>query len=94
MKYKLEPIGKVLENLELKPKKSFGQNFIFDLNLTEKITRSAGKLESFDVLEIGPGVGSLTRSILNLGARKVVVIEKDKRLIPALNELKSFYPKK
>lgn len=72
-------------------KKSLGQNFILDKNFTDKIARSAGDLTDYEVLEIGPGPGSLTRSILDAGAKKLTVIEMDERCIAALNELKEFY---
>ncbi|MEL0128883.1 MAG: 16S rRNA (adenine(1518)-N(6)/adenine(1519)-N(6))-dimethyltransferase RsmA, partial [Paracoccaceae bacterium] len=69
-----------------------GQNFIFDLNLTSKIARSAGNLTDFEILEIGPGPGGLTRGLLSEGAQKIVAIEKDPRCILALKELQQFYP--
>lgn len=75
----------------LNAKKSLGQNFIFDSNLTDKIARSAGDLSTFEVLEIGPGPGGLTKSILKYHPKKLVVIERDPRFITALLEIKSFY---
>jgi len=69
-----------------------GQNFIFDLNLTSKIARSAGNLTDFEILEIGPGPGGLTRGLLSEGAQKIVAIEKDPRCILALKELQQLYP--
>lgn len=72
-------------------KKSLGQNFILDKNFTDKIARAAGDLTNYEVLEVGPGPGSLTRSILDVGAKKLTVIEMDERCIEALNELKEFY---
>ena len=72
--------------------KSLGQNFIFDLNLTSKIARSAGNLIDFEILEIGPGPGGLTRGLLSEGAQKIVAIEKDPRCILALKELQNHYP--
>ena len=71
-----------------------GQNFIFDLNLTSKIARSAGDLTKFEILEIGPGPGGLTRGLLSEGASKIVAIEKDKRCILALKEIQNHYPGK
>ena len=79
---------------KFKAKKSLGQNFIFDSNITEKIVRSAGDLRKYDVLEIGPGHGILTRSILESGARRVVVIEKDSRFLKVLEKLKGDYPER
>ena len=84
---KLPPLKDVISKHKLSAKKSLGQNFLLDLNLTSKIARYAGNLEQSDVLEIGPGPGGLTRSLLNEGARKVVAIEKDTRCIAALEEV-------
>ena len=89
---KLPPLKDVISNYELRAKKSLGQNFLLDLNLTSKIARYPGSLEQYDVLEIGPGPGGLTRSLLNEGARKVVAIEKDKRCLAALEEIRAVYP--
>ncbi len=75
----------------LDAKKSLGQNFILDKNFTDKIVKSCGDLSNFEVLEIGPGPGSLTRSILDAGVKKLIVIEKDQRCLEALKELKDFY---
>ena len=91
-KHELEKISKVISNFKLKPKKSLSQNFLLDLNLTKKISESVDNLESCDVLEIGPGPGALTRSLLSLGARKVVVIEKDGQFLEPLQEISNFYP--
>ena len=86
---KLPPLKDVISKHKLSAKKSLGQNFLLDLNLTSKIARYAGNLEQSDVLEIGPGPGGLTRSLLNEGARKVVAIEKDTRCIAALEEVQT-----
>ena len=86
---KLPPLKDVISKHKLSAKKSLGQNFLLDLNLTSKIARYAGNLEQSDVLEIGPGPGGLTRSLLNEGARKVVAIEKDTRCIAALKEVQT-----
>ena len=88
----LPPLKDVISKYEIRAKKSLGQNFLLDLNLTSKIARYAGNLKQSDVLEIGPGPGGLTRSLLNEGARQVVSIEKDKRCIAALEEVQSFFP--
>ena len=90
----LPPLKDVISKHKLSAKKSLGQNFLFDLNLTSKIARYAGNLEQSDVLEIGPGPGGLTRSLLNEGARKVVAIEKDTRCIAALEEIQTQFPGK
>jgi 16S rRNA (adenine1518-N6/adenine1519-N6)-dimethyltransferase len=74
------------------PRKSLGQNFLLDLNLTDRIARAAGPLERVTVVEIGPGPGALTRSLLGAGARRIVAIERDERCLGALGELGEFYP--
>ena len=89
---KLPPLKDVISRHQLRAKKSLGQNFLLDLNLTAKIARYAGNLNQFDILEIGPGPGGLTRSLLNEGARKVVAIEKDSRCIEALEEIQATFP--
>lgn len=83
--------SQLIKKYGLDAKKSLGQNFILDKNFTDKIAKSAGDLSDFEVLEIGPGPGSLTRSILDAGVKKLTVIEKDERCILALQELKTFY---
>ena len=88
----LPPLRDVIASHKLSAKKSLGQNFLLDLNLTAKIARKAGDLANCDVLEIGPGPGGLTRSLLAEGARKVLAIEKDRRCLPALKEIQAAYP--
>ncbi|MGI9388998.1 MAG: 16S rRNA (adenine(1518)-N(6)/adenine(1519)-N(6))-dimethyltransferase RsmA [Boseongicola sp.] len=88
----LPPLRDVIARHGLSAKKSLGQNYILDLNLTAKIARAAGDLSKVDVLEIGPGPGGLTRGLLAEGARRVVAVEKDRRCIPALNEVAKAYP--
>lgn len=83
----LPPLREVIAEHELNAKKSLGQNFLLDLNLTSKIARQAGDLTQCDVLEIGPGPGGLTRGLLLEGARKVLAIERDERLRPALAQI-------
>ena len=82
----LLPIRQIVEKYNLAADKKLGQNFLFDLNITDKIARSAGSLENVTVVEVGPGPGALTRSILAAGAKKVIAIEKDTRCINALND--------
>lgn len=89
----LPPLREVIERFGLQPKKSLGQNFLFDLNLTTKIARIAGDLTNKPVLEIGPGPGGLTRALLAQGA-KVTVIERDRRCLGALQEISDYYPGK
>jgi 16S rRNA (adenine1518-N6/adenine1519-N6)-dimethyltransferase len=88
----LPPLRDVIATHGLSARKSLGQNFLLDLNLTSKIARQAGELETCDVLEIGPGPGGLTRGLLAQGARRVLAIEKDSRCIAALNEIAQAYP--
>jgi 16S rRNA (adenine1518-N6/adenine1519-N6)-dimethyltransferase len=88
----LPPLREVIATHGLSAKKSLGQNFLLDLNLTAKIARSAGDLTGADVLEIGPGPGGLTRGLLAEGARKVLAVEKDARCLPALQEIAAAYP--
>lgn len=88
----LPPLSEVIENHGLSARKSLGQNFLLDLNLTAKIARQAGDLSECDVLEIGPGPGGLTRGLLSEGARRVLAIEKDIRCMPALEEISAAYP--
>ncbi|MGR3661459.1 MAG: 16S rRNA (adenine(1518)-N(6)/adenine(1519)-N(6))-dimethyltransferase RsmA [Paracoccaceae bacterium] len=88
----LPPLREVIAKHDLAPKKSLGQNFLLDLNLTAKIARFAGDLSNSDILEIGPGPGGLTRGLLAEGARKILAIEKDPRCIPALAEIQAAYP--
>ena len=89
---KLPPLKDVISRHQLRAKKSLGQHFLLDVNLTSKIARYAGNLDQFDILEIGPGPGGLTRSLLHGGARKVVAIEKDSRCIEALEEIQARFP--
>ena len=88
----LPPLREVIATHGLSARKSLGQNFLLDLNLTAKIARQAGDLTACDVLEIGPGPGGLTRGLLSEGARHVLCIEKDSRCIAALNEIAAAYP--
>ncbi len=88
----LPPLREVIATHQLSARKSLGQNFLLDLNLTAKIARQAGDLTGCDVLEIGPGPGGLTRGLLSEGARKVLAIEKDQRCLPALAEIADAHP--
>lgn len=88
----LPPLRDVITTHDLRARKSLGQNFLLDLNLTAKIARQAGDLSGVDVLEIGPGPGGLTRGLLAEGARKVLAIEKDHRCLSALAEIADAYP--
>ncbi len=88
----LPPLREVIARHGLMAKKSLGQNFLFDLNLTRRIARAAGPLEGATILEVGPGPGGLTRSLLAEGAAKVIAIERDARCLPALAEIGDAYP--
>ncbi len=87
----LPPLREVVRNHGLEPKKSLGQNFLFDLNLTSKIARAAGPLADVTVFEVGPGPGGLTRALLAQGAR-VIAVERDARCLAALAEVAAAYP--
>ena len=87
----LPPLREVIREFDLRAKKSFGQNFLLDLNLTRKIARVAGNLEDSVVYEVGPGPGGLTRGLLAEGAKRVVAVEMDERCLPALAEVSKAY---
>ena len=88
----LPPLREVMRRHGLEPKRALGQNFLFDLNLTGKIARAAGKLDEGTVIEVGPGPGGLTRALLSEGAKKVIAVERDARALPALAEIAAAYP--
>jgi len=88
----LPPLRDIIATHGLDAKKSLGQNFLLDLNLTSKIARLAGDISGHDVLEVGPGPGGLTRGILAAGARRVVALEGDPRCMPALAQISAAYP--
>lgn len=88
----LPPLRDVIERHGLHAKKSLGQNFLLDLNLTGKIARSAGDLSRTTVVEVGPGPGGLTRALLAHNAKRVIAIERDERCLNALAEVSAHYP--
>jgi 16S rRNA (adenine1518-N6/adenine1519-N6)-dimethyltransferase len=88
----LPPLREVIRRHDLAARKSLGQNFLLDLNLTSRIARAAAPLEHADVIEIGPGPGGLTRALLLEGARHVTAVERDPRCVAALGELVAAFP--
>ena len=88
----LDPLREVIRRHELAAKKSLGQNFILDLNLTRRIARAGGSVEGRTVVEVGPGPGGLTRGLLLEGAARVIAVERDSRCLPALAEISARYP--
>lgn len=88
----LPPLREVIAGHGLAARKSLGQNFLLDINLTRRIARASGALQGMTVVEIGPGPGGLTRALLLEGAAKVVAIEKDRRCVAALGELAIAFP--
>ena len=90
----LPALREVIAANDLSARKSLGQNFLLDLNLTAKIARQAGPLDGCDILEIGPGPGGLTRGLLAEGARFVLASEKDRRCLTALHQISNAYPER
>ena len=88
----LPPLRDVIRRHGLTARKSLGQNFLLDLNLTARIARAAGPLDGVTIVEIGPGPGGLTRALLALGAKRVVAVERDGRAIGPLQEIAERYP--
>lgn len=90
----LPPLRDVIGAIGLSAKRSLGQNFLLDFNLTRRIARAAGPLEGLTVVEIGPGPGGLTRALLLEGASRIIAIEKDVRALPALTAIAAHYPER
>jgi 16S rRNA (adenine1518-N6/adenine1519-N6)-dimethyltransferase len=88
----LPPLREAIRRHGLTARKSLGQNFLLDLNLTGRIARAAGPLDGATVLEIGPGPGGLTRALLAERAAHVIAVERDERAIAALGEIAAHYP--
>src|SRR4051812_26254536 len=88
----LPPLRDVIRDHGLSARKSLGQNFLLDLNLTARVARAAGPLEGVTVVEVGPGPGGLTRALLASGAERVIAVERDERAIGALEEIAAHYP--
>jgi len=83
----LPPVAEMMRDCGLEPKKQFGQNFLFDLNLTGRIARSVPNIDKLTVIEVGPGPAGLTRALLLAGAKHVIAIEKDKTTEPILSRV-------
>ncbi|MEM7189236.1 MAG: 16S rRNA (adenine(1518)-N(6)/adenine(1519)-N(6))-dimethyltransferase RsmA [Pseudomonadota bacterium] len=88
----LPPLREVISRHDLRARKSLGQNFLLDLNLTARVARASGDLNGATVVEVGPGPGGLTRALLAGGAAHVIAIERDPRCLPALAEIEARYP--
>ena len=88
----LPPLREVIAAHGLRARKSLGQNFLLDLNLTRRIARVAGPLENTTIYEVGPGPGGLTRALLMGGAARVIAVERDGRCLPALEDIAEAYP--
>lgn len=88
----LPALSEVIRTHGLSARKSLGQNFILDLNLTRRIARAGGSLEGITIVEIGAGPGGLTRALLLEGAAKVIAVERDERCFPALEQIAEHYP--
>jgi 16S rRNA (adenine1518-N6/adenine1519-N6)-dimethyltransferase len=88
----LPPLRDVIKQHALSARKSLGQNFLLDLNLTARIARAAAPLEDTTIIEVGPGPGGLTRALLALGARRIIAVERDERALGPLDEISRRYP--
>jgi 16S rRNA (adenine1518-N6/adenine1519-N6)-dimethyltransferase len=90
----LPPLREVISRHGLRAKRSLGQNFLLDLNLTARIARAAGPFDTATIIEIGPGPGGLTRALLAQGANRVIAVERDQRAMAALMEIAEHYPER
>ena len=85
----MDTIKQIIDKFRLTSKRSLGQNYILDQNITNKITKLI-EIKNHVILEIGPGPGCLTRSLVDNGAKKIIVVEKDQRCIKALEYQKKY----
>lgn len=90
----LPSLASVIARHGLITKKSLGQHFLLDERITDEIVRYAGDLNNHNLIEIGPGPGGLTRSLLNAGTKKLYVVEKDGRCIEVMKELQQAFPER
>jgi len=88
----LPPLREVIARHGLSARKSLGQNFLLDLNLTRRIARAAGPLAGHTIVEVGPGPGGLTRALIMEGAERVIAVERDGRVLPALADIAAAFP--
>lgn len=84
----LPTIRDIIKLYRLRAMRQLSQNFLMDENLTNKIVKAAGYLKNHYVCEVGPGPGGITRSILQYGPKKLIVVEKDPRFLPGLELIK------
>ena len=87
MNFKPPPLREVIKRFDLRTQKKLGQHFLLDQNLTKRVARAAGNINTCTVIEVGPGPGGLTRALLENGAKKVIAIEHDPRCVEAIEEL-------
>ncbi|MEM6603452.1 MAG: 16S rRNA (adenine(1518)-N(6)/adenine(1519)-N(6))-dimethyltransferase RsmA [Pseudomonadota bacterium] len=90
----LPPLKDIIKQFSLSAKKSLGQNFLLDMNITRKIARHAGAAPDTHFLEVGPGPGGLTRALLMEHVKHITVIEKDERCLDILDQIAQAYPNK
>jgi len=90
----LPALLEIIRRFDLSPRKSLGQNFLLDLNITNRIARIGGDLTQYNVIEIGPGPGGLTRALLNNRAKQITTVERDPRCVAAIHELAAHFPNK
>ncbi|MBL8660137.1 MAG: 16S rRNA (adenine(1518)-N(6)/adenine(1519)-N(6))-dimethyltransferase RsmA [Rhodospirillales bacterium] len=90
----LPPLREVIRRHGLDARRTLGQHFLLDQNLTDRIVRVAGPLAGYGIIEIGPGPGGLTRSLLAAGADPLVAVEKDPRCAAAIRELAEAFPRR
>jgi len=93
MQLDLPPLRETIKKHQLNAQKSLGQHFLTDLNITQKIVRAAGDLSGKAVIEIGPGPGGLTRALAESNAEEIIVIEKDTRCLPVMEEIHAQQPR-